>query len=235
MHTRCYICPMNMQLKHWVFKACMSIGVILKPPLHTVCTLILCIPTSHQQCPLNSSSWQTCRASNCLSCANAPANCSVDPISHTVSCTGETSSCRVLECDSCSHCVAYYYQNTYNFTTAYRFTSGCVSNDPTYSCDSSSPNCVGSGPVESESNLFGSNLIFCSCYANNCTANLSFHYTIVASTSTWKVSSSSSFSMQATFLREFIFYSPPPSISLFLSPMLNSFYNNICLLLFAFC
>ena len=165
--------------------------------------VMLCIITSQQQqC---GSSSQRCLATHCLSCANAPANCSVNPISQTVSCTGETSTCQTLECDSCSHCVAYYYQRTYNFTTTHHFTSGCVSNELIYSCPSLQ--CVGGGPVESENNLLELNYIFCSCYANNCTANLSFHYTIVASRSTWTVSSSSSFAMKTTFLGELIFLS----------------------------
>ncbi|KAL5509342.1 hypothetical protein EMCRGX_G004697, partial [Ephydatia muelleri] len=163
--------------------------------LHTVMVMLCIITSQQQQC---GSSSQRCLATHCLSCANAPANCSVNPISQTVSCTGETSTCRTLECDSCSHCVAYYYQRTYNFTTTHHFTSGCVSNELIYSCPSLQ--CVGGGPVESENNLLELNYIFCSCYANNCTANLSFHYTIVASRSTWTVSSSSSFAMKTTFL-----------------------------------
>lgn len=158
--------------------------------------VIITLQTKQQQCPLNSSSSQRCLAKRCLSCTNAPANCSMDPASKTASCAGDTSTCQSLECDSCSHCMAFYYAST-DTLTDYHFTSRCISNDPTYSCELSFLNCVSSGMVENESTLFRSSPLSCSCYGNNCTANIVFHYTIKTTHSAWEPSSTL-LSIQAT-------------------------------------
>ena len=172
--------------------------------LHAATMVIFTIHTTLQQqlCPLDSGSSQGCLANHCLSCSNAPANCSVHSNNGTVICAGDTSTCSVEACNSCSNCVAYYYKSTNNLT-AYRFTSGCISNDPAYTCDSSFPSCVRSGHVESESSLFTSNSISCSCYASNCTANLSFHYMIIPSQPTWATSTSTLYSTQTTIPSKF--------------------------------
>ena len=143
-----------------------------------LCTLSITVQQQQQQsCPSNSGSSQGCLAKQCLACANAPANCTVHQTNGTVRCSGDTSTCSVITCDSCSHCGSYYFKSSDNHVD-YRFTSGCISNDPTYTCDSSTYACVGSGLVMNESALFSSSPISCSCLASNCTANLSFTYIV---------------------------------------------------------
>ena len=163
----------------------------LPPNPHQASVLLHMLVPSHQDnCPLDEDAnvratgrggreLQACRSRSCLTCTNQPAVCRVDPTNRVVTCKGDTSACRVEECDLCSRCVAYYGGNL----TSFRFVSACISRDYPYTCGSTPAKCfrsdaVTGAKVGGANGLFDSGKLWCGCYGDNCTAELVFHYIV---------------------------------------------------------